>query len=87
MLPLLAGISNVNLTSSWMDQANLGSSEPRVLDYLRVSPVGPLLPFVFTLTTIRSRLSLCVSYRTTAFTRAQAQRIAHDFTTLLLDIE
>jgi NRPS condensation-like uncharacterized protein len=87
MLPLLAGISNVNLTGAWMDEDKVVETGPRVIDYLRVSPVGPLLPFVFTLTTIRGRLSLCVAYRTTAFTRAQAQHIAHDFATLLLDIE
>jgi len=47
-----------------------------VLDYFRVSPVGPLLPLVFTLTTICHRLSLCVTYRTTAFSQKQAERIA-----------
>ena len=76
-LPLLAGISNVNLTGSWVDQEKETREDgASVLDYLRVSPVGPLLPLLFTLTTIRDRLSLCVTYRTTAFTQEQAEGIA-----------
>jgi NRPS condensation-like uncharacterized protein len=76
-LPLLAGISNVNLTGSWADQRKVApDGRARVLDYLRVSPVGPLVPLVFTLTTIRDRLSLCVTYRTTAFSQDQADGVA-----------
>ena len=86
MLPLHAGISNVNLTGSWMDKAEVHDGTPGVVDYLRVSPVGPLLPLVFTLTTIRSRLSLCVTYRKTAFSRSEAQKITHDFVTRLMDL-
>lgn len=86
MLPLLAGISNVNLTGSWMDTADMREGAPGVIDYLRVSPVGPLLPLVFTLTTIGDRLSLCVTYRKTAFSRSEAQQIMHDFATRLLDV-
>ena len=79
-LPFLAGISNVNLTGSWADQGRIApAGQPTVLDYLRVSPVGPLVPLVFTLTTIRDRLSLCVSYRTTAFSQNRAERIAANF--------
>jgi NRPS condensation-like uncharacterized protein len=76
-LPFLAGISNVNLTGSWADQGKLPPcGRAMVLDYFRVSPVGPLVPLVFTFTTIRNRLSLCVTYRTTAFSQNQARRIA-----------
>ena len=78
-LPLLAGISNVNLTSSWADQEKMPpGGQAMVLDYFRISPVGPLVPLVFTLTTIRDRLSLCVTYRTTAFSQDQAKRIARE---------
>jgi hypothetical protein len=73
----VAGISNVNMTGSWVDppassdertdeRAN-GRPIPQILDYPRISPTGPLIPLVFTLTTIRGRLSLCVTYRTQAF--------------------
>jgi hypothetical protein len=77
-MPLLAGISNVNMTGSWADQEVAPPDRPAVLDYFRVSPVGPLLPLVFTLTTLRDRLSLNVTYRKTAFTRDEAELIADD---------
>ena len=85
-LPLIGGISNVNLTGSWMDQKDLAGSGPRVIDYVRISPVGPLLPLVFTLSTIGDRLSLGVTYRTTAFSRDEAEQIAKDFTAILTKI-
>jgi hypothetical protein len=78
-LPLVAGISNVNLSGTWVEQSNRNSNGPRLLDYLRVSPVGPLLPLVFTLTTIADRLSLCVSFRTSAFTERVATELADNF--------
>jgi NRPS condensation-like uncharacterized protein len=78
-LPFLAGISNVNLTGSWADQEKMpAGGRTTVLDYFRVSPVGPLVPLVFTFTTIRDRLSTCVTYRTTAFSPQQAEQIAED---------
>jgi NRPS condensation-like uncharacterized protein len=85
-LPLLAGISNVNLTGSWMDQP-ADASDVRVMDYLRISPVGPLLPLIFTPSTIGDRLSLGVTYRTTAFSKAEAQQIAQDFASVLTKIQ
>ena len=87
-VPTVAGISNVNMTGSWADAAtedeeSLAGKGARVLDYVRVSPTGPLLPLVFTLTTIGQRLSLCVTYRKTAFTREQAEEIVAEFTSEL----
>ena len=79
VMPMLGGISNVNLTGSWVDQVPTTSDVPTVLDYLRVSPVGPLLPIVFALTTIGGRLAVAVTFRTTAFTRAEAEMIAAEF--------
>jgi NRPS condensation-like uncharacterized protein len=87
-LPFAAGISNVNLTGSWADQAKMpASDQAMVLDYLRVSPVGPLAPLVFTFTTIRDRLSLCVTYRTTAFSRNGAKQIATELMEGLQNLE
>jgi len=83
-LPLLAGVSNVNLSGSWIEDASAVTEGARLLDYLRVSPVGPIMPFVFTLTTIGDRLSLCVSFRTTAFSRPSAQQLADAFVAKLL---
>lgn len=95
-VPVVAGISNVNMTNSWAnpkpdpkpdpkfdpkpDRGNPQSpTTPRVLDYLRISPAGPLIPLVFTLTTIAGRLSLCVTYRTTSFREDKLQGLVDDF--------
>jgi hypothetical protein len=83
-LPIVAGISNVNLSGSWVEHAATQSNGARLLDYLRVSPVGPLLPLLFTLTTIGDRLSLCVSFRTTAFSTRTAQNLVDAFMAKLL---
>jgi len=82
MVPVVAGISNVKMTGTWADRATQqrdDPAQPRVLDYLRISPTGPLIPLVFTLTTIGERLSLCITYRTTAFSDDQVQEIVDDF--------
>jgi NRPS condensation-like uncharacterized protein len=87
-LPFLAGISNVNLTGSWADQEKMpATGQAMVLDYFRISPVGPLVPLVFTFTTIRDRLSLCVTYRTTAFSQTQAEQIATELKERLQRLE
>ena len=84
-VPVVAGISNVNMTGGWADigaakaQENGDAGAPRVLDYLRISPTGPLGPLVFTLTTIGGRLSLCVTYRTTAFGPRKISETVTDF--------
>ncbi len=78
-VPVVAGISNVNMTRHWVDMPSAPEKGPQVLDYLRISPTGPLLPLVFTLTTIDQRLSLCVTYRTTALNDEQAQKIIDGF--------
>jgi hypothetical protein len=83
-LPIVAAISNVNLSGSWVEAPANHSNGPRLLDYLRVSPVGPLLPLVFTLTTINDRLSLCVSFRTTAFSSQTAENLVAAFMAKLL---
>jgi hypothetical protein len=78
-VPVVAGISNVNMTGSWVDLADGREGVPQVLDYLRISPTGPLIPLVFTLTTISNRLSLCITYRTQSFTEEEATRAADNF--------
>ena len=83
-LPLVAGISNVNFSGTWVEDATQISQGPHLLDYLRVSPAGPLLPLIFTLTTIGDRLSLCVSFRTTAFSNQVAAKLADNFMAKLI---
>jgi hypothetical protein len=92
-VPVVAGISNVNMTHSWADPPTDGAdgdhadpAAPRILDYIRISPTGPLLPLVFTLTTLRDRLTLCITYRTTSFTDEQASQLAVDFSQRLSTI-
>ena len=58
-MALAAGISNVTLTGSWLsDAAGQG-----VVEYVRVSPVGPMLPMVFTPTTLDDRFHVGLTYR------------------------
>ena len=85
--PTIAGISNVNLTGDWMDQNQTPATVgPRALDYVRISPTGPLLPMVFTLTTLRGRLSLSVTYRTTALKQEAVDTVISDFCTALMEL-
>ncbi len=83
--PLLAGVSNVNLTGAWMDQT--AGTGGMVQDYVRISPVGPLLPVVFALTTFQSRLSLCLTWRKSALTDAQATILAAAFMKFLEELK
>ena len=85
--PTIAGISNVNLTGDWMDQNQpISTVGPKVLDYIRISPTGPLLPMVFTLTTIGRRLSLSVTYRTTALKPEALDTVISDFIAALMEL-
>lgn len=68
--PLTAGISNVNLTGSWVDTI------PQALAYHRISPTGPLMPIVFTPTTAKNRLNLCYTYKKSILDDTSASRIA-----------
>lgn len=83
--PLLAGVSNVNLTGAWMDQCT--GAGTAVQNYVRISPVGPLLPVVFALTTFHSRLSLCLTWRKAALTDAQAAHLVDGFMKFLEDVK
>lgn len=86
-VPMAAGISNVNMSKSWADQKFERSDEmPQILDYLRISPTGPLLPMVFTLTTIGERLSLCVTYRATAIREGEVGKLVEDFVRRLEEV-
>jgi NRPS condensation-like uncharacterized protein len=77
-LPNVCGLSNVNLIGSWIDQAG-----PVLRDYRRVGPAGPIAPLIFMLTSIADRLTVEVTYRTTAFTREDAERMTDQFSQFL----
>lgn len=77
-MPNLCGLSNVNLIGSWIDQAH-----PSLRDYRRVGPAGPIAPLIFMLTSVADHLTLDVTYRTTAFTRGDAELLADRFSEYL----
>jgi hypothetical protein len=58
-MPMAAGISNINLNQSW----SAAYHPSPLLDYLRVTPTGPMLPLVFTTTTIGKRFHVALTRR------------------------
>ncbi len=74
-LALAAGISNVNVTRDWP-----GEFYPDVLmDYVRVSPAGPMMPIVFTPTTLGDSFNFGLTCRASAIDAPQASRLAQGF--------
>ena len=73
--PLSAGISNVNLNRDW--QAALHPSP--LVAYTRVSPLGPMLPLVFTPTTLGDTLHLGVTYRLSVLSTESANAVVTQF--------
>jgi hypothetical protein len=74
-LPLLGGISNVNLSSTWAARYHPAP----LLEYLRVSPTGPMVPLVFNLTTLGGRLHLSMTCREVLLDEAKAAQMADAF--------
>jgi hypothetical protein len=75
VLPLVAGVSNVFLRDTWID--NQGAT--KILDYFRVAPTGPAIPLVLAPTTIGGHMNIGVTYRMTGFTRARIDGILDSF--------
>jgi hypothetical protein len=59
-LPLAGGSSNVDLTRTWV--ANYHPSP--LMEYIRVSPTGPMTPLAVTTTTLKSQFHLGITHRT-----------------------
>jgi hypothetical protein len=71
-IPLAAGISNVNLTTSWV-----GRYAPSpIVDYVRVSPTGPMTPLAMTTTTVNDRFHIGLTYRTGLIDADRAAAVA-----------
>jgi hypothetical protein len=70
--PLAAGLSNVNLTGSWIEQRNIA-------EYRRVGPTGPVIPILFVITTLHGRIFIDVTYRYTAYSRKEAETLIANF--------
>jgi len=58
-LPLTGGISNVNMNRDWPAEFHPDA----ILEYIRVSPCGPMMPLVFTTTTLGGGLNFGLTCR------------------------
>lgn len=74
-LPLAGGVSNVNLNGDWPQRYH---PDP-ILDYIRVSPSGPMMPLVFTPTTLGGRMNFGLTCRDSVVAPDRAAAIADAF--------
>jgi len=74
-VPLAGGISNINLNRDW--PARFHPSP--LLDYVRVSPTGPMMPLVFTPTTLGDHLHVGFTYRSNLIDDRRAKEMTRDF--------
>jgi hypothetical protein len=79
-LPLAAGISNINLNRTWVADYHPAP----ILDYIRVSPTGPMLPVVFTPTTLGNRLHFGLTHRVSVLPEDIAAQCADMFADRLI---
>ena len=72
-MPLTAGLSNLDLSRTWV-----GRYAPSpIVDYVRVSPTGPMAPLAMTTTTLNDRFHLGLTYRTGLIDPARAAAVAN----------
>jgi NRPS condensation-like uncharacterized protein len=81
-LPMIGGLSNVNLNDAWAARYH---PEP-LREYLRVSPTGPLVPLVFSTTTLGSKLSLALTCRDALLGPANVDDMASAFLRRLCEV-
>jgi hypothetical protein len=74
-VPIAGGISNVNLNRCW---ATRYFPTP-LLDYIRVSPTGPMMPLVFATTTLGRSLHFALTYRPSIVPPSQVDGVAKTF--------
>lgn len=70
VLPMTAGISNVVVRDAW-----LNAPEGPIVDYLRGSPTGPMLPLTAAVTTLGNRINIGMTYRQAGFTASRLRAI------------
>lgn len=81
-LPMLGGLSNVNLNEAWAAQY-----QPDPLrEYIRISPTGPLVPLVFSTTTLGDNLSLALTCRDTLLGPQVSSAMADAFINRLREV-
>jgi hypothetical protein len=81
-LPMLGGLSNVNLNDTWAARYH---PDP-LREYLRISPTGPMVPLVFSTTTLGEHFSFALTCRDSLLPPAIASELAEAFVTRLQDV-
>lgn len=71
-MPTSGGLSNVNMNDTWAARYH---PDP-IQEYWRISPTGPMVPLVFSTTTLGSRLTVALTCRRALMPPEQAQRMA-----------
>ena len=80
--PLCAGISNVNLNRTWVSRYY---PDP-IVEYVRISPVGPTMPVVFTPSTLGESMHFGLTCKSAIISPQDAQLVANDFASNLMKI-
>jgi hypothetical protein len=80
--PLWGGISNVNLNNIW-DQ----SLSEHPIDYLRTVSTNPVVPLVFSITTVKDIVNIGISFREAVFSRTDCERIIREISTCIHTID
>jgi len=81
-LPLAGGISNVDLSKGWMAEYHPSP----LLEYVRVSPTGPMTPLVLTTTTLGGMFHVGLTYRARLISKSVVAEIAVGFLARLGDL-
>jgi NRPS condensation-like uncharacterized protein len=74
-LPLAGGISNVDLSNGWMKAYHPSP----LMEYVRVSPTGPMTPLVLTTTTLGEMFHVGLTHRAGLISKSVAAEIAGGF--------
>lgn len=79
-MPLAASISNVNLNRDWP-----ATYHPAIIaDYFRVTPTGPMIPLLFTPTTLGEGMNFCLTANVDHIDAARQAQIANDLSARIL---
>ena len=81
-MPLSAGISNINMNQSWAAKYYPDT----LIEYIRISPTGPIVPLVFTTTTVGNNLLYGMTYRCSLYSAERAQQMASLFEAHLIQL-
>ena len=81
-LPLAGGISNVNLNRCWAT----GYHPDPLMDYIRVSPTGPMMPLVFATTTLGDTFHFALTYRPSVVNPAKLEPMTRMFLSELANL-